>query len=152
MQIGSYLHLLHRSQVDLAEAFRDVAEHHRDEADVHQIATTFAGQCDSHADRLVPIEQRYRQAGTEELPERLHSQIFEGTREGGLALLRDLQDLYLMASECDIVWTLIGQAAQGLRDDEMLGVVHDCEGETAMQLRWLASRMKQAAPQALVVA
>jgi hypothetical protein len=27
-----------------------------------------------------------------------------------------------------------------------------CEGETATQLKWLKTRMKQAAPQALVVA
>jgi hypothetical protein len=30
--------------------------------------------------------------------------------------------------------------------------VQRCEGETAVQLRWLLTRMKQAAPQALVVA
>jgi hypothetical protein len=30
--------------------------------------------------------------------------------------------------------------------------VQACEGETAMQLKWLTSRMKEAAPQALVVA
>jgi hypothetical protein len=57
-----------------------------------------------------------------------------------------------MAAECDICWTLIGQAAQGARDTELLGVVRRCEGETATQLAWLRTRMKQAAPQALVVA
>jgi hypothetical protein len=57
-----------------------------------------------------------------------------------------------MACECDIVWTLVGQAAQGARDHELLAVVHTCEGETAMQIGWARSRMKQAAPQALVVA
>jgi hypothetical protein len=31
-------------------------------------------------------------------------------------------------------------------------VVQGCEGETAAQLGWLESRMKEAAPQALVVA
>ena len=37
--------------------------------------------------------------------------------------LRDMQDLYLMASACDISWTMIGQAAQGVRDRELLEVV-----------------------------
>jgi len=31
-------------------------------------------------------------------------------------------------------------------------VVQGCEGETSVQLKWLKSRMKEAAPQALVVA
>jgi hypothetical protein len=56
-----------------------------------------------------------------------------------------------MATECDIAWTLVGQAAQGARDAELFAVVEACEGETAGQLKWLKTRMKQAAPQALVV-
>jgi hypothetical protein len=31
-------------------------------------------------------------------------------------------------------------------------VVRGCEGETELQLKWLRTRLKQAAPQALVVA
>ncbi len=57
-----------------------------------------------------------------------------------------------MATECDLVWTLVGQAAQGARDGELLELVGRLEGETSIQLRWLQTRMKQAAPQALVVA
>ncbi len=57
-----------------------------------------------------------------------------------------------MATQCDIAWTLVGQAAQGARDTDLLEVVQDCEGETATQLKWLKTRMKEAAPQALVVA
>jgi hypothetical protein len=98
-----------------------------------------------------PFAERYGEDAPDE-PERLHSTLFEGAREGPLGLLRDLHDLYLMASECDMAWTLVGQAAQGTRDRDLLEVVQGCEGETAIQLKWLKSRMKAAAPQALVVA
>jgi hypothetical protein len=57
-----------------------------------------------------------------------------------------------MATECEITWALVGQAAQGARDADLLAVVERCRGETAGQLEWLRTRMKQAAPQALVVA
>jgi hypothetical protein len=57
-----------------------------------------------------------------------------------------------MACECDIVWTVVGQAARGARDDDLLQVVEACEAETKMQRTWVQSRMKVAAPQALVVA
>jgi hypothetical protein len=67
-------------------------------------------------------------------------------------LIRDLQDLYLMAAECDICWTVVRQAARGVRDEDLQHVVQTCEGETATQLKWLRTRMKQAAPQALIVA
>ena len=56
-----------------------------------------------------------------------------------------------MASECDITWTLVGQAARSLRDTELEAVVATAQPETALQLQWLTTRMKQAAPQTLVV-
>jgi hypothetical protein len=37
-------------------------------------------------------------------------------------------------------------------DPGLLNVVTRCEGRTAIQLQWLPTRMKQTAPQALVVA
>jgi hypothetical protein len=52
----------------------------------------------------------------------------------------------------DITWTMVKQAAQGLQDAELLDVVGRCDGETATQLSWLKTRMKQAAPQALIAA
>ena len=151
MNLAHYLGLLHRSQTELANAFREVATGHRDEADVFHMCERLARQCDAHAQRLEPFAQRYQEEANDE-PERLHRVLFEKTRAGSLGLLRDLHDLYLMAAECDISWTLIGQAAQGARDRDLLDVVQACEGETALQLAWISTRMKAAAPQTLVVA
>jgi hypothetical protein len=82
----------------------------------------------------------------------LRSAIFGGSRQGALALLRDLHDLYLMATECELSWALVGQAAAAVRDTELSELVGRCDGDTSRQLKWLRTRMKQAAPQALVVA
>jgi hypothetical protein len=151
VQLAHYLGLLHRAQVTLGDAFREVGEAHDDEHDVFHQSQRLARQCDAHASALEPFADRYGEEESGE-PERLHSALFQGTRSGPLGLLRDLHDLYLMACECDITWTLVGQAAQGARDLELLEVVRKCEGETAIQLKWLKSRMKEAAPQTLVVA
>jgi hypothetical protein len=151
VHLAHYLGLLHKAQVDLGAAFREVREAHKDEPDVYHLCGVLAGQCDAHAERLHPFAERYGMDAPDE-PDRLHSELFKGTREGGLGLLRDLHDLYLMATQCDIAWTLVGQAAQGIRDTGLFEVVQSCEGETAAQLQWLESRMKEAAPQALVVA
>lgn len=150
MQLAHYLGLLHRAQIDLAAAFREVGDAHRDEPDVYHDCERLARQCDDHAEQLRPFADRYGEEADDE-PDRLHSDLFQGTRSGGLGLLRDLHDLYLMACECDISWTLIGQAAQGARDEDLVAVVERCESETAIQMKWLRTRMKHAAPQALVV-
>src|SRR3954449_2480241 len=151
MQLGHYLDLLARSERELADAFAAVGEAHSEEADVAHLAERLGAQSAQHADALQPFLGDYRQQTGDDEPERLHATLFDGPRTGSLALLRDLHDLYLMASECDITWTLVGQAARGARDDELSEVVGRCEGETAIQMKWLRTRMKAAAPQALVV-
>jgi hypothetical protein len=150
MQLAHYLGLLHRSQTQLAHALRAVAHGHADEHDVKATCEKLAAQCDRHAEQLRPHVDRYGQDADAE-PERLHGEIFGGPRDGPLGLLRDLHDLYLMACECDIAWMVVGQAAQGARDAELLATVQKCEGETTMQIRWARGRMKEAAPQTLVV-
>jgi len=150
MHLAHYLGLLHRAQLNLADAFREVAAAHEDEPDVSHLCRKLAAECDDHATQLAPFAERYGEHAPDE-PDRLHSELFRGPRSGGLGLLRDLHDLYLMACECDIAWTLVGQAARGARDRELLELVEGCAGETAIALKWLATRMKAAAPQALVV-
>jgi hypothetical protein len=151
VHLASYLGLLHLAELKLARAYLAVAEAHGDEPDVETLCRRFADQCTAHADALAPFADRYGEDRPEE-PERLHSELFGGTRGGGLGLLRALHDLYLMATECEVTGTLVAQAAQGARDADLLATVERAQKEAAGQLSWLRTRMKQAAPQALVVA
>jgi hypothetical protein len=151
MQLHHYIGQLVHAETSLADALRQVIETHCDEPDVEAICARFAAQCDAHSRALEAFTEKFGQDAGDE-PERLRSDLFGGTRTGPLALLRDLHDLYLMATECDITWTLVGQAAQGIRDEALVAVVKACEGETKGQLAWLRTRSKAAAPQALVVA
>ena len=150
MHLANYIGYLHRAELNLAQGMRKVGEAHMADTDVYHTTATLARQCEAHAAELRPFVERYGEDAPTE-PDRLYHQLFDGTREGGLGLLRDLHDLYIMASACDIAWTMIGQAAQGARDAELLAVVQSCEEQTNTQIRWAKTRMKQAAPQALLV-
>jgi hypothetical protein len=151
VHLANYLGYLHQSELNLASGFRKVGEAHVQEADVYHLTHTLAKQCETHAEKLEPFVDRYGEEKPEE-PERLYHEFFEEPRSGSLGLLRDMQDLYLMASTCDISWAMIGQAAQGVRDRELLEVVNSCENETYNQMKWIRTRMKVAAPQTLIVA
>jgi hypothetical protein len=151
MQLLHWLGLLHRSLDELAEAYRQVAEHHGDDPDVVQECQTLAERCDEHGAALAPIVDRYGEEANDE-PERLHRDLFDGTRTGGLGLLRDLHDLYLLATECELAWTVVVQAALSTRDEELLTAASDGAADLGQHLAWLRTRVKQAAPQALVVA
>ncbi|MCB5291967.1 hypothetical protein [Arthrobacter sp. SO3] len=152
MNLSIYLGMLHQAETTLAESFRQVASGHGAEPDVHFLCHTLAQQCEEHSRLLLPVVQRYGEDLSDSEPERLHAEGLSTTRQGPVGLLRDLQDLYLLASLVDVTWTMVKQAGSALRDRELLDVVARCGGETAVQLRWLQTRMKQAAPQALLVA
>ena len=151
MHLSSYLGLLETGCATLAHSYRQVAEGHLAEADVHRICEQFAVQCDRHEEQLKPFTARYGSHPSGE-PERLHADGLSSTRSGGLGLLRDLHDLYLLASYLDMAWMVVGQAAKGARDQELIRTVEQCEVETASQRRWLMTRLKAAAPQALLAA
>jgi hypothetical protein len=151
MHLPTYLGMLEHAERTLADAFRQVAESRRDESDIPVLARRMSAQCTAHAGRLQPVIERYGKQEDEE-PERLCVSEFSGERSGGLGLLRDLHDLYVLAHFADITWTVIQQTAQALRNEELLDVVARCQGETAEQIRWLKTRMKATAPQALLVA
>lgn len=149
MHLATYVGLQHAASRSLADAFRQVAEGHAEEPDVHSLCHTLARMSDTHVGQLAPVVQRYGEQREDE-PERLHADGLSHTRSGGIGLLRDLQDLYTLASFVDITWTVLGQAAQGTRDRELASIVDSCKTDTQRQLKWLNTRIKQAAPQALI--
>jgi hypothetical protein len=150
--LSTYVALADRSEQTLAESLRAVAVGHQAEADVFHTCQLLAQWSDGHRARLAPVVERYGEdAGVEE-PERLHATGLAEVRSGPVGLLRDLQDLYVLASLVETTWTVIAQGAQGLRDRELLEIARSSQSDTQRQLTWLNTRMKVAAPQALIVA
>jgi hypothetical protein len=150
MHIGRYIDLVHRTEADLAKAFRKVSKAHGDETDVYQICQLLAKWSDQLVEELAPFVEKYKQEKDKE-PDRLTQTLLKETRKGGMALLRDLHDLYLVATEVQVCCTILKQGADGLRDKELTSLCEEVERQTKRQLAWLMTRMKEAAPQTLIV-
>lgn len=151
--LSTYVGLDDHSEKTLAESFRAVAEGHATAVDIFHMCHTLAAISDTHRDRLAPVVKRYgeQQSPPVREPERLHAEGLAGVREGEIGLLRDLQDLHVLASLVQTTWTVLAQGAQGMRDRELLLVATNANTDTSRQLTWLNTRMKAAAPQALIV-
>lgn len=149
--LSTYVGLADHSERILAESFRSVAEGHARAADVFHTCHLLAQMSDRHRAALAAAVERYGEDDIEE-PERLRAEGLGEARPGEVGLLRDLQDLHVLASLVQTTWTVIAQGAQGLRDHELLEVATTSSAETSRQLSWLNTRMKVAAPQALIVA
>lgn len=148
--LSTYVGLADHSEKTLAEAFRTVAEGHAKEADVFHTCHLLAQWSDQHRERLAPVVERYGEDDVTE-PERLHADGLAEVRSGPIGLLRDLQELHVLADLVQTTWILVSQGAQGLRDRELLDIATSANAETSRQLSWLDTRMKAAAPQALIV-
>jgi hypothetical protein len=151
MHIGNYIGLVHKSEQDLAEAFREVAKHHGEEPDVMQMCKKLAAWSENHVSNLQPFITRYSEEKNRE-PDKMKKALFAGPRKGGLGLVRDLHDLWLLANEVQLCWIVLLQASKALRDVELELACQQFDKQTQQQLEWLLTRIKQAAPQALVVA
>jgi hypothetical protein len=149
--LSTYVGLADHSERTLAESFRAVAQGHAHAAEVFHTCQLLARMSDQHRADLAPAIQRYGEEDVEE-PERLYADGLARARGGEIGLLRDLQDLHLLATLVQTTWTVIIQGAQGLRDRELLEIANAANAETSRQLTWLNTQMKQAAPQALIVA
>jgi hypothetical protein len=153
MNLQDYLELVHNSEQQLAKAFSKVAQHHQEEPDIYYMCLMLAMWSIDHARDLQPLMEKYSQpASKSKEPERLNQTLFKEPGKGELALLRDLHDLWLLTKEIEICWNVLLQAAKAIHDEELETACVSMAKETKRQSDWLITRVKQAAPQILVVA
>jgi hypothetical protein len=154
VKLGSLLEQLVELEAELADSYRAIGDRHAADQDIYHQCHTFALQCERHAQALAPPAARYGEAVPEETATRVGHQLsaqLGGQPEDGFLLLGDLRALFLAAEEASITWVMAGQAAQALRDAQLLQIVSNCHPETELQVKWLTTRIKVGAPQALVV-
>jgi hypothetical protein len=161
VKLGPLLEQLHKLETELADDYRAIGERHATDHDVYHQCHTFALQCEQHARALEPHTDRYGGDVDGDLEPGVWSGLLERVRRqtsallgrephSGLLLLRDLRALFLAAEETSITWVMAGQAAQALRDAQLLETVSKSHPETELQVKWLTTRIKVGAPQALV--
>ncbi len=162
--IGRQLSRLCETEQGLADEFRRVAERHAAEADLAHNCELLARQCAANVDLLSPHLERYAcqrpsnesgRPGVNRIGRGIVRRKVAGTsprqREPRLTLLDDLGNLYLAIAAADLSWIQVGQAAQALRDSDLLATVSQRSEQTTTQWRWLKTQINQLAPQTLTV-
>jgi hypothetical protein len=159
VKLGLAIEQLAESEERLATELARAGERHEADHDVYHLSSTLAEISRAHLKALAPFADRYGVAvdangdgpasGLLGAVRERASELTGRRPEAGLLLLRDLRELYLLASDASLGWTVLGQGAQAARDRELLDVVSECHPDTLRQIKWVTTRIKQAAPQAL---
>jgi hypothetical protein len=150
---------VHHAETELHDELLALGERHRTDHDVYHLTRTLAQFAQANLAALAPHGERY---GADLDPEAADgsSSLMAGLREktsellgrrpeAGLLLLRDMRKLYLVACEASIDWVILGQGAQGARDQDLVGVVSSCHPQTLRTVRWTTTKLKESSPQIL---
>jgi hypothetical protein len=151
MNVAQYISLVYRAEQKLADAFERVARQHSLEPDVLQISKKFETWSLDHVENIKKLTVRYGDEKDDE-PEDIYDALFDKPRMGAMGLLRDLHGLWLLANEVKLCYTVLHQAAQALRDQELEMSCLQYGEQTNRQITWLLTKIKQSAAQVLVVA
>jgi len=148
--VADYLGLLQESERRLVKAFEQVRSTHPDEPDIGPLCRVFEQWSQASADALQPFVEKYGERKEGE-PERLDKALLKKRQQGGFDMLRDLHDLWLLVNESMVSLDVIEQAARSLHDQDFEAAIKRIRHQNSRQLAWLDGRIRQAAPQTLVV-
>jgi hypothetical protein len=149
-QIPVYIGMVRDSETQLAESLAAMADRHSSESEIREGCTRLARWSRGHVNGLEQHIDKYGAAPTTD-PQRMRSALFHGARVGGLGTLRDLHDLFLLAQQTRMSWTVLCQAAKTVHDAQL---ENDCVAwgaQTDRQIEWLKTQLKHISPQALTV-
>ena len=138
--------LLEAGERGLAQGFAVLARRHAAEPDVSMLGGLLGSWSLAHVKGLSAIAARL---GKKRAP--AARRVLAEARAGGFGFLRDLQDLSVLAHGVELSWSVVGQAARALGDEELALLSVSSAAETARQLAWLRARIAEAGPQALIV-
>ena len=158
-RIGAALKELHRSEADLAGALVELSDRNKADHEVFHVARDLATWSREHVRRLAdtarghgvelaaeprhehPVLQRVKQEASE---------LVGRHRGPSLVLLDDLRDVHLAAVGVSLDWEVLAQAAQAMKDPDLLSLAQDCHPQTLRQMRWANAKLKETAVQAIV--
>ncbi len=151
---------VHEGEAQLEKQFHLVAERHPLEHEVHHLAVDLARWSRQNRQDLVPLAARYgKTLAEDEAPRTATGPIAKASEkiaellahraEPGLLLLDDLRQLFLLSSDNSVLWTMLAQAAETMKDSELLEIVSACHSRTMRQVLWCNGMIKELSSQVL---
>jgi HPP family len=150
-QVARSLGVVNASLDELAAAFVLVAERHERNYELWGTATVLAGWAREDRFALHPFVDAYGRIESEE-PHKVRAAVLGGVRAGLHGQLADLTDLFLLAQQVHIAWTVVDQGAKELHDTKLAEVAGIGLNHAERSIKWIRTQVKHTAPEAVTVA
>jgi hypothetical protein len=159
VKIGLALRELHRDEQKLAHELLRVAERHRVDHEIYHLGRDLARWSQRHVREIADIGGRFGvdldpqptdEFALAKLVREKAGELVGRHPDASMLMLRDLRAIYVDASGVSVDWVMIAQAAQGLKDTELLALARRCHPDTLRQVRWANAKLKESCTQILV--
>ena len=127
---------------DLRDGLQHLAARHAAESDVYHVGLRLADRCNDVARSFGDGKPAALEPAPGHAPD-------EDEPPAGLALLEDLRRLAVQAHGAQIDVLIVQQGAMAARDKEMVMAAQAATAEVGRVDKWLQTRIKETAPQAL---
>ncbi len=148
--IPDYIGVVRASWEQFASACEEMSARHPNDAEVRESTLRLARFSRDIVEQFQPFVDKYG-AKYEDEPTRVWEATFRASRSGGFGLLRNLQALYLVASEAHIAAAVMASAAMELRDHELLDFCLEKAQFAKKCKEWCQTAIDENASQAIVV-
>lgn len=150
MLYAQYLGQLEGAEQQLVEALQMVRERHCSEYEICEGCQQLANWSRDHLRALEPFFELFGHEYNEG-PRLLRSGLFHGDRAGAEGLLKDLQDLGILANAVVTTYTVLVQAALSNKHMALSEVCTQHREQTNRQTAWICTQIKHRAPQTIIV-
>jgi hypothetical protein len=150
MHIAIYVGLTLESEAVLQAAYLNVSTRHKRDAGVHDGCRRAVRFTELRLNAANNLRTKFGATSSPD-PKLLGNALFHGLRAGGVGLVRDLHDLSLLANQSLLYWTALSQACKALHDEVAVTICQECIDALQLQISWLKTELKEAAPQALTI-
>lgn len=147
--VADYLGVLASANAGFSHACDIVADHHARHLEIVTGLDILKGYSREIEDLLTPFVEKYGQV-LPDRPEARYSALFE-EHAGEYGMIRDLHDLFIMATNVQIAATIINYAAEGLRDADLLKTSAVIIERAGAQASWAKTHLQHQTGHALVV-
>ena len=150
VNVARYLGRVRGGEEQLADALTHLASRHAAEPDVTSMLTRFADWSRTHIVRIDRFASDPAEQDSED-PQRLRSSLYDDARTGGVGLVQDLHDLSVQINSVRLGYQILEQVAKGMHNTELETTSSSSGQDLDRMTKWTKTKLKQAAPQALLV-
>lgn len=149
-RVADYLGILDNANRQFILACQGLEAQHFEEFEIVTGPKKLSEFSAEACEKLQPYFDKYGLHEAKE-PEKLRLALFPTPRPGAFGILRNMHDLFLLATEIHVALTVVMQAAKQLRDDDLIQLCIRLDKQNKRQLAWCMTQIEHRAPHTVVV-